>query len=347
MKKHHFIPLILCALILTACGSSSESYSAKASNGAYADAAYDNSYDEYAYSDEGFAEEEVDVNSSAADGNDSVSANAIQREMLVYSCSMSVDTLDFQASLDSLKNSLDMYGGFIEKENFSDGGGGGRWYNADDEKWQTYSATFRVPSKNYEEFCKAAADTGDMRSKTANVENVSTEYNDLSTTLAIYEAKEQRYISMLADISDDEYAIAIEKELTDIQVKIAGLKTRMNAIETDVAYSYVYITLNEVREYTQPAPSTETFGDRLLETLKETGSGFLDFLEGLLFLIIHLAPYLVLIGIITVIVVKLVRLRKAKKAARVAVSAAVQQDMTAAAVPDEAGGDSSEPSDDK
>ena len=324
MKKHQFIPLILCALILTACGSSSGTYSINAaSNGASAEAydQYGDSYDDYDHAEAGFAEEEVSVNSSAANGTDSVSANAIKREMLVYSCSMSVDTLDFGASLDSLKSSLDMYGGFIENESFSDGGSGGRWYSRDEEKWQSYSATFRVPSKNYEDFCKAAAEIGDMRSKNANVENVSTEYNDLSTTLAIYEAKEERYLSMLADISDDEYAIAVEKELTEIQVKIAELKTRMNAIETDVAYSYVYITLNEVREYTQPAPVTDTFGDRLLETLKETGSGFLVFLEGLLFLIIHLAPYLVLIGIITVIVVKLVRLRRSRKSA---VSAAPQ-----------------------
>ena len=349
MKKQVFLPIILSVLMLTACGASSDSSSAKAAlNGAYAESYdsydYDADYDDY--SNEEFAEEEVGRNDSSANDADSVSANAIKREMLVYSCSMSVDTLDFQASLDSLKSSLEMYGGFIERENFNDGGNGGRWYSADEEKWQSYSATFRVPSNNYEDFCKAAADIGDMRSKTANVENLSTEYSDLSTTLAIYEAKEERYISMLADITDDEYAIAVEKELTEIQVKIAGIKTRMNAIETDVAYSYVYLTLNEVREYTQPAPTAYTFGDRLRETLRETGSGFLDFLEGLLFLIIHLAPYLVLIGIIAFVIVKTVRYRKGKKAARSAASQAVTVSAAADDI-SEPKDERTEPTDDK
>ena len=322
MKKQAFLPIILSVLMLTSCGASSNSNSTKAASNAASNGAYVQSYDSYDYaadygdySNEEFVEEEVGRNDSSANDADSISANAIKREMLVYSCSMSVDTLDFQASLDSLKSSLEMYGGFIARENFNDGGNGGRWYSANEEKWQSYSATFRIPSSNYEDFCKAAADIGDMRSRTANVENLSTEYSDLSTTLAIYEAKEERYISMLADITDDEYAIAVEKELTEIQVKIAEIKTRMNAIETDVAYSYVYLTLNEVREYTQPAPSTDTFGDRLLETLKDTGSGFLSFLEGLLFLVIHFAPYLVLIGIVSVIVVKIVKSRRKKRAA--------------------------------
>ena len=120
----------------------------------------------------------------------------------------------------------------------------------------------------------------------------------------------------------------------------------MNAIETDVAYSYVYLTLNEVREYTQPAPSTDTFGDRLLETLKETGSGFVSFLEGLLFLIIHLAPYLVLIGITAFVIVKAVRYRKGKKAARSAASQAVTVSAAADDI-SEPKDERTEPTDDK
>lgn len=236
--------------------------------------------------------------------------------MLVYSCNMVVDTLDFDTSLNSFKNTLEMYGGFIEKENFNDGGGNGRWYYEDEEKWKGYSATVRIPSKNYDAFCNSAGDLGDLRSKTSNVENLSQEYSDLSTTLEIYEAKEQRYISLLADITEDEYAVEIERELTDIQIKIANIKTRMNQISTDVAYSYVYFTLNEVKEYVSVPAKTDTFLDRLGNTLSNAGSGFLVFLEGLLFFLIYTVPYLLLIGIVVFVVVSTVKKRRAKKLAK-------------------------------
>ena len=163
---------------------------------------------------------------------------------------------------------------------------------------------------------------GDLRSKNASVTNMSQEYSDLSTTLAIYEAKEARYLALLADITEDEYAIAVEKELTDIQIQIANLKTRMNTIETDVAYSYVYFTLNEVKEYKAEPVKTDTFAERLSSTLSSAGEGFLSFLEWLLFVIIYLAPYLVFLGIVAAVVIFIAKSVKKHKIAKAEKNAA-------------------------
>lgn len=329
------VPAIMSVFILSGCSARSESagqlYFSDAVNGGNnsksdsydygvvattaATAAYETNAD-YEY-----VEEEAETPAAKADSSDgevkSLEKDGIQKEMLVYSCNMVVDTLDFDTSLNSFKNTLEMYGGFVETENFSDGGSGGRWYYENEEKWKGYSATVRIPSKNYDAFCNSAGDLGDLRSKTSNVENLSQEYSDLSTTLEIYEAKEQRYIALLADITEDEYAVQIERELTDIQIKIANIKTRMNRISTDVAYSYVYFTLNEVKEYVSEPIKTDTFLDRLGNTLSDAGSGFLDFLEGLLFFLIYTGPYLILIGIAAFVTVKIVRKSKAKKLAKI------------------------------
>lgn len=316
------VPAVLSAALFAGCGESKSeyfSYDAGSSNGSdsyrYSPQAVSGSYDSdgvVQHSDS--ASEEYGAQSSEESG--SLSADSIQKEMLVYSCHMEVDTLDFDASLNSFKSTLDTYGGFVETENFSDGGGGGRWYYENEEKWQSYSATVRIPSSNYDAFCNSAGGLGDLRSKTSTVENLSREYSDLSTTLEIYEAKEQRYIDLLADISEDEYAVAIEKELTEIQIQIANIKTRMNRISTDVAYSYVYFTLNEVKEYVSEPVRTDTFFDRLGNTFSDAGRGFLNFLEGLLFFLIYTAPYFVLIGIAVFVIVKITKKRRAKKLAK-------------------------------
>lgn len=325
MKKRILSATALCALLLTGCGNSSDSSAYYETNGAYdgggqyiaqgfSKGTASGSYDYE--TEEGYYSSDAEIGDYSADGDENeytLAAENIQKEMLVYSCNMTVDTLDFDTSMTAFKNNIDMYGGFIETENFNDGGSGGRWYYEDEEKWKSYNATVRIPSKNYEAFCNSAGGLGDMRSKTSNVENLSQEYNDLSTTLEIYEAKEQRYLALLADITEDEYAVAVEKELTDIQIQIAGIKTRMNRISTDVAYSYIYFTLNEVKEYVSEPVKTDTFLDRLSYTLKDAGETFLDFLEGLLFLIIYTAPYLIIIGVIIFVIVKTTKKRRAKK----------------------------------
>lgn len=348
MKKRILISALLCAAIMSGCSSaksmdsggasSSPAFAAQSNGASFTSsnkgfgASYE-SYDSYDYAEAGgdsyeSPKEVSSENLMAESLENSLESSKLSREMLVYYCTMSIDTLNFNESVNTFKNDLEMYGGFIEQENYSDGGHSSVWYNSNAEKWQSYTATLRVPSKNYDDFCNSASQLGDLRSKNARVENVSQEYSDLSTTLEIYEAKEARYIALLSTITEDEYAVAIEKELTDIQIQIATIKTRMNAIETDVAYSYVYITINEVKEYVSEPVKTDTFFDRLAVTIKDAGSGFLSFLEDLLFLIIYLAPYLVLIGIVVFIVVSIVKAVKRRRAAKREKSAPKQTEQT-------------------
>ena len=339
MKKKILFAAALCAVLLTGCAKSSDmsyfsyenGYSGNSDGGYYAETyavTTAASYDSYDY-EMGDVEEPQSPKASGSDDEATLAADSIQREMLVYSCYMTVDTLDFDASLNSFKSSLDMYGGFVETENFSDGGGGGRWYSENEQKWKSYSATVRIPSKNYDAFCNSAGELGDLRSKTSNVENLSQEYSDLSTSLEIYEAKEQRYIALLAEITEDEYAVEIERELTEIQIKIANIKTRMNRISTDVAYSYVYFTLNEVKEYVSEPVKTDTFLDRLGYTLSNAGETFLDFLEGLLFFLIYTVPYLVLIGIVVFVVILIVKkIKKNKNSKKVPAEKNTEENIT-------------------
>ena len=298
--------------LLSSCGDS-----AKMSNAFKSDTAQnvngDYSADYYESPEEAAAEAESSDNSG--DTAEPMSykqsdVKAINPQMLVYSCDMSIDVLEFEQALDRFHGLIDKYKGFIESETYSDGGNSSQWKYTDDKKWKTLNAVIRIPSADYDAFCSDAEEIGDMRRKNASVQNLTTEYSDLKTTLSIYEAKEKRYLDLLKDITDEKEAISVESELTNIQIEIAKLKTRMNNIENDVAYSYINLTLNEVREYTaEPVvEKTDTFGQRLKNTVTRTWNGFLGFLERLLFFIIEIFPYLVVFGIIIFIVIKLKKL---------------------------------------
>ncbi|HBB72536.1 MAG TPA: hypothetical protein DCZ71_08025 [Ruminococcus sp.] len=310
MKKSLLISAISCAVLLTSCGSPDNASKAAepAITGDSPAVEYKDDYENYDSENNAMADEApAEAGDNSAPDNKELKqsrAGAIDTQMLVYSCDMSIDVLEFDDSVSDLHKYINMHKGFLESENYSDGGSSGKWQYADDQKWKSLTAVIRVPSSEYEEFCNDLAGIGDLRRKNANVENLSTEYSDLKTTLSIYEAKEQRYLDILAEIKDQSEALSVENELTDIQIEIAKLKTRMNDIENDVAYSHIYLTMNEVREYQQTPTEvqTDTFGQRLGNTVNKTWNGFLSFMEGLLFVLISILPYALVAGIVVLII---------------------------------------------
>ena len=248
----------------------------------------------------------------ATDGDSSGSEPSggaeLNTDMLVYSCRLAIDTLDYEKSVRTFRDMLTATGGFVENENFTDGqSSSSSYYIEEQDKNRMYTATVRVPHDKYDEFLNGADQLGDVRSRTSDVQNMGQEYTDLGTTLQIYEAKEKRYIEMLATIKDDEHAITVEKELTELQVQIAKLKSRMNEIRTDVAYSTIEIQIHQVAKYEERSTPkrTDTFFQRLGNTVRDTWKHFLVFLEALLFFIIRVSPYLVIIVCIIVIIYRI------------------------------------------
>ena len=308
-KSKLLIPILISSILFTGCGANEKASVNESIR-------YDNAAEDYYESpQENYDNSELAQSESAEISDDSASSDeknvntskkVIRKEMLVYSCNMTVDVLDFDAAIDDLRESLDTYGAFPENENYTDGKSSDKWVYDNVKSWKTYNATLRVPSEDYDEFCDYIANLGDLRSKKASVDNLTREYNDLSTTLEIYQAKEQRYIELLAEINDETTAIAVEKELTNIQIEISKLTTRMNEIQTDVAYSYVHLTINEVREYVEDEPvevKEDTFGQRFMDTVSNSFSVFLTIMEKLLFIFIYLLPHIITIGIFVFIIV--------------------------------------------
>ncbi len=263
------------------------------------------------------SDSEADSETDLKTAENTNASSDMNTEMLVYTCTLSVDTLDYDQSVATFKTMLSAAGGFIESENYSDGRSSTSYYIEDYEKEKLYRATVRIPHDKYDDFLNGADQLGDVRSKTANVQNVGQEYSDLNTSLQIYEAKEKRYINMLSTITDDEQAFRVEKELTELQVKIASIKTRMNEIHEDVAYSTIEAQIREVKKYEQERmpEKTDTFPQRLKNTLKDTWKYFLIFMEGLLFFVIRIFPYALIASAILLIILRYRKKRKRNIAA--------------------------------
>ncbi|MBR6223139.1 MAG: DUF4349 domain-containing protein [Lachnospiraceae bacterium] len=352
MRKKILTIGMAMALLFTGCGASKDnasipSESAKTNNrsvnfeGAMADGEAVNSDEAYAeigetYDDYGAAEEDMakydevqesegaDLGAGGSSSNitDNNTNTTINTEKLIYHCDLRFDTLDYKKSISDLKKLIADNEGFIEQENESSNNNNYNYYYVDETSKSaalfTYTATIRVPSKKYDSFVNGTGNLGDLKNKNANVTNVSTEYYDLQAELKVYETKYQRYLDMLSKADKVKDIIEIENNITPLETRINQIKTRMNNINNDVAYSYVSVSIQEVKEYEVREEKNETFFQRLSREFKEATKDFgyrvQDFIIYLATHVFDLIIFIILAFIAwKLIVKKFIKKIKAKK----------------------------------
>lgn len=241
----------------------------------------------------------------------------LEKEMLVYRGDLNIDTLNFDKSVSDFKALLNEKGGFVESEAYTDNYSTSGYYVIDEtDKRNLYTATVRVPSEAYDAVMNSATGLGDVRNRSSVASNVTQQYSTYQSQLEIYEQEYKRYLSLLEQATDDEYALQIEQELFDIQIQIANLKSGITNIENDVTYSYIDITIKEVSEYEEKPAPTDTFADRFKETCKESWNAFLEVLENIIFLLIMNIYYIIIIAVVILVIRKIRRKRKQAKAAK-------------------------------
>ena len=274
----------------------------------------DMSYEEAQYAYEGGDYSDLNSPDAKADAS---------KEMLVFRCNMAIDTLNFEEAVTALKMKIEEYHGFVERENQSDGNSSnGRYVLDEEEKDYYYTATIRIPSTYYESFVNAASGIGTLRSKNSSVDNVATRYGTLANELEIYEAEYDRYLKQYNETEDESIALQIQYELRNLAITISDIKTEMSMLESDVAYSYVNITIHKVteKEIKQIEEKKEekkepTFSEELSETAKDSWNAFLGFLQGIvLFFVANWWILLILLIIAGAIFFSIKRgIKKAKK----------------------------------
>ncbi len=266
--------------------------------------------------------------------NTATTLEKIDKEKLVYRCSLNFESLNYDESVEKIRSLIREYGGFVENEDV-------RQISArrNGEKLYTYSATIRVPSSNYESFLEGAGAVGELKNKTQNVDNMTKAYTDLKAELEVLETKRLSYLEMMKEaktLNDMETILQIDDRLTQVEISINQLKTRMNQIDNDVAYSYVTIMITEVKEY-EEAPA-ESFGQEVGQSLKNGWNNFVDWLRDLIvFITGHLPQICIAIVILLLawflVIRRLLRMlglpnreeRKARRAARRAAKKVAKQ----------------------
>ncbi len=320
MKKkiRVLVTCLLLVLVVTACGSASydKAMTEAVTNG-------------YAY-EYGAVTEEKDVwmesdtllaggtaNSSGSYKSDS-GQEILTGEKLVYTCDLTIQTLDYENCVQTIKDNINTYKGIIESETENDEAY--RWYYEDYVKKSGTRYLYlevRIPSGKYYEFLDTLEGNGKIVSKSSFVENISKQYYETDAMIQSLEIQQDRLLEMMQKAYDIEDMITIESRLSEVQYQLSLYKNQLASMDSDVEYSTIKINVEEVMEYKQDEPmvKTNTFLDRLKNTFAETWEFFLEMLEGMLFFAIRMLPIALVVGVIA-FVIRLIIVTDKKKRLR-------------------------------
>lgn len=253
---HPIILILAFALILSSCSKSADSLYG-------ADGKAD-------YSNGSMPENDMkEEHNSAADKGDAVIA---EDRKIIKTVNQSLQTEDFEAALDNINSLISELGGYV----VTSGMNGASYYNKD--MLRSANLTVRIPADKLSSFVSGAESGAVVTSYRENAEDVSSAYIDVESKIAVYEAEETALLEMLEKSENVTTMLEIRTRLNEVQSTLASLKAQKNRFDTLVAYSTVYLNVNEVRQAVNRDPGFfEEIGANFSDSLYGIGRFFRNF----------------------------------------------------------------------
>ncbi len=316
MKKKQAFALacifVLLAVLATGCGSSSGGYNGKtAADHAVAmpqTEAYSESYggDGMQYSD--------NPDLAKTDG-DALPADPSLK--MVYTVDLSVETLDYDKSLQTVESLTAQYGGYVEYAQTENN-------KLNSTRLRSAYYTLRVLADRLNAFLDSCGAVGNVCSSTRSTENRTAEYADLTARLNTLRIEEESLQELLEQAKDLDTVVALHSYLSDVRYSIERVEASMRGIDSLASFSTVHLSLSEVKFAAETVTPASTFGERLKARSAEAWRGFSESLEDFgvfLFgelpsILVTIVLYLLPIAVVVFVIVLLVRRGRKKRRAR-------------------------------
>ncbi len=313
-KKNYAIILTVLLILATFAGCGSNSYKTSDSAPAAAPSAasedvmvesFSENYGSAAKgSNSGYAEESQSAESDKADslagiGGSTVDvSNVILAERkIIRSANLTIEVEDFDTAFNNIE-SIILGIGFIQETNIDTD----KVY-VDEEQRLVKSGTLvlRVDKTSFDSVLGKLKGIGDVYNFTTNGQDVTVQYVDVESRLRLLKVEQEKLEAYLAKLDDLDDIFRIESRLTDIRYQIESLTGNLNKMTSLVDLSTITIQMNE--KYPGYEPKKVTYGDRLLDSLKDSLLKVVEFLGNFLIFIVAALPVLLVLGIFILIVI--------------------------------------------
>ena len=312
MKQRRYLRLgamltaiaLFMSLFLLGCGGSSgngggDKYSASAPAASAAPApspgeTADNGF----YADQDFSFSETEETDGSSTGGTPQFVMPDTRKIIRH-VSMNLETREFANALQSIQQTVADAGGYIESQEQDGYSLGSR------SRYQERNA--RIPSAKLDEAVRSVGGFCNVLSQSENMDDITETYFDSQAHLTSLKIQEERLLAILEKAEKLEDVITLESALSDVRYQIESLTASLRRMDSQVAYSYLNISLQEVVEYQEIQEKPKTFGEKLRDAFGDGVGDMVDGLQSFALFIARVGPSLVVLALIVILIVLLVR----------------------------------------
>lgn len=293
MKKitAFLLVLLLTLTMLASCGSADMSYGGEPNENAP-------------------PKDEVYTGTSGEDNSYAPDAAEDYERKIIKTYTLSLETKTYESTRDAIISAASSFGGYISDSSEKDTVD----YNGKKNRHATF--TVRVPSEKVDEYVAAISQNASVLSKKLSTEDITTAYYDLEAQLESLLEQQARIEKLMDEATNFSYLLELEDKLTSIRMQINSINKQIQIYDKSVALSYVYITLDEVVEYTEIVEEDPTFGDRIAEAFVGTFQNLWLFCQELVIVIVWLLPGIIILGVSIPAIIFLARRYDKKKRAK-------------------------------
>ena len=248
--------------------------------------------------------------------------NNARGKRYVYTLDLKLQTPAFMAGIRTLLGTVGRMDGYVESADLR----GNDLHLPPHERDAEY--TFRLYTERLADFIEVIENNYNILSLKQRGVDVTGSYDYGESAIDDYRQQEARLLTALENTRlDAEERLALEKQLTQVQSEIRYYEREQGGFDDGIFYSTINVQLFEVifpdeiaeeeeEEVVVPDP---TFGERFREAASRSWKGFTAFCQGLVIVIIRIAPALLVIIVIALIAFLIyrgvIRLKKKRYAA--------------------------------
>lgn len=228
-----------------------------------------------------------------SDEADNISSEAVIERKVIKRGDIRFQTGSIQETTDFITKTVNELKGYISSDNV---------YNS--ENRITQRLEIRIPASGFDDLLtRISLNARRIDSKSVQVQDITEEYIDIESRINTKKELENRFKEILLKAKTVEEIVSIEKELGTLRTDIEAIEGRLKYLKDQVSLSTLTV------EYYELSSSTLNFSSRLGQALLIGWRFLLSFIIGL----VHLWPFLLILGITLIIIFKAGRKEKAKK----------------------------------
>jgi len=221
---------------------------------------------------------------------------------IIYTGSMSVETMEFDNVLTDLEQRVADLGGYISDRSVFNTIMG----------YRRGDFVLRIPAETFEAFSRELRQDLHVTYYTATATDVSLEYTDLESRLTSQRVKLERLQELLSQAKKMEDIITIESSISETQLTIDDLERSLLSMDDRISYSTVNLSLNEVYEYDDTIASPITLGERIGNAFSRGIDAVVSVFQSLLVAIAYGWIWILLAGGIAFGAVRMIRKKRRK-----------------------------------